>query len=75
MLQLSAMTKSPYPLFDPIMVGPALLCLNSHFSLLPDLLLLRLVAVSCYISHDLCLALSPPSLCRCMPCWILARPV
>ena len=45
-LQLAGMTKTPYPLLDPVMVGPFLLCLNTHFSLLPDLLLLSLVAVS-----------------------------
>ena len=45
-LELAGMTKTPFPLLDPIMVGPLLLCLNIHFSLLPDLLLLSLVAVS-----------------------------
>ena len=40
------MARTPYPLLDPIMVGPVLLCLNIHFSLLPELLLMSLVVVS-----------------------------
>ena len=43
--QLSGMTRTPYPLLHPIMVGPVLLCFNIHFPLIPDLLLLSLVAV------------------------------
>lgn len=46
LFKLAGMTRTPYPLLDPIMVGPVLLCLNIHFPLLPDLLLLSLVAVS-----------------------------
>ena len=44
-MQVAGMSRTPYPLLDPVMVGPVLLCVNIHFSLLPDLLLLALVVV------------------------------
>jgi hypothetical protein len=39
------------------MVGPVLLCLNMHFPLIPDLLLMSLVAVSPF--YQLRLSLTP----------------
>lgn len=62
------MAKTPYPLLDPIMVGPVLLCLNIHFTVLPDLVLLGLVAVSlvweymCPLPHLPCSLVHPTPL-------------
>ena len=50
LVQLAGMARTPYPLLDPIMVGPVLLCLNIHFPVLPDLLLLLLVTVSLVVN-------------------------
>ncbi|CAI8024167.1 Homeodomain-interacting protein kinase 2 [Geodia barretti] len=44
LMMVAGMTRIPYPLLDPIMVGPVLLCLNIHFPLIPDLLLMSFVA-------------------------------
>jgi phosphatidylglycerophosphate synthase len=51
-MMLSGMTRTPYPLLHPIMVGPVLLCFNIHFPLIPDLLLLSLVAM--FAVFDVC---------------------
>jgi diacylglycerol cholinephosphotransferase len=69
LMMMAGMTRTPYPLLDPIMVGPVLLCLNMHFPLIPDLLLMSLVAVyavfdvsqTCVMSiHQICCFLDVP---------------
>ena len=46
--QLAGMTKTPYPLLDPIMLAPWLAVLNVYSgSLLPEVLVLLAVMVSC----------------------------
>ncbi len=44
---MSSMTKSPFPLLDPIMMGPVIACLNLYLgALLPELYIIAGVAVS-----------------------------
>ena len=50
-LQIAGMTKSPFPLFDYIMLGPLLALGNLYFgTMLPEYYLLVLIAVSQLVS-------------------------